>query len=956
MRKLLLLSLLMVSVCGYARQISEDEAAAIATEFLNSTTVRQTPAKTAVHRAKAPNATEAETAPFYVFNADNSQGFVIVSADDRAQRILGYSDKGTFDFNNLPPQLNAMLENYGEQIKNIPANTPTHASWKAPMHASEEGGVLLETAEWGQDYPYNLQTPVINGIQCPTGCVPTAMAIMMQYYNWPQQGNGKHTNAYNADLFFDFDNYFPDWSKMPAVVTDEINDEQKTEISKLMLAAGIGIDVMYNYAESGADCTFVENVLSSRFNFAPARTLYKKYMTDDDWERTIVNELDNERIILYRGDGGEKTDGHMFIIDGYSPDNLYHVNWGWDGDMNCYVNIGNITVGNADFSKGHMMVIGIEPNITDVRYSSFMVNDGVGRFDYLTNGGFNFSSDHIETGVPFQAVYPIVYGNPDNLGFVTLALINESDEIVEIISPYGEDLEGRHHDGALGNEGVYLYECGDYKLNKNGYIYCAPQLVVKSEIKPGYKLQLVGRDTPDSKWEFIAPSNLISTTVELDKPLRSEWVDINIEYDEDYMELRPVYVFNTTKKGLKDATCRLELIYGGGGKIVWDKSSTLQYRPIYDDGCTVSIAQTLDEDVNYFAKVEYIPEKMVFSQNVITDNQIIIDGIVYEIDADGLNSSEPNTSAKIIGFTEDCPNNVTLASDVEIAGKQYPVKYVTTGAFAGNKNIEHLNILSDYYFLSGALSHMSGLKSITVNDNKSLDGFRFILHKSNKLNHLYEIGVGQNSAYVHIPNEWLNQLVFAEWSKYGVSPDWYIEDPLIYIFDRVCVTESDNPPHFFVPGQSVNFNSEGLKKVEITEMWLYAINKSMGIVKITPQVPQVAIDRVLINGEEIKGENGLYYYNSNGLAPEVKVDYTVNNQQAMSTVYNSDFNATLPDEAFSGITEIKIDVDASVSVYNLQGILLKENVDSKTLSSLPTATYIVRQGEKAQKIVVNSHK
>lgn len=792
------------------------------------------------------------------------------------------------------------------------------------------------------------------------------MAIMMQYYKWPQKGNGKHANTFNADLFFDFDNYFPDWSKMPTFVTDEINDEQKAEISKLMLAAGIGIDVMYNYAGSGADVTFVENVLSSRFNFAPAKTLYKNYISDDEWNRTIRNELDNGRIILYRGASDDNTSDHLFIIDGYSINNLYHVNWGWNGDMNCYVDISNIVVGSYDFSKQHTMVIGIEPNITDIRYSSFMVNDGVGRFDYLTNGGFNFSSDHIETGIPFQAVYPIVYGNPDGLGLVTIALINESNEIVEIISPYGADLANKNHEGWLGCESVYLFECGSYKLNKNGYIYCAPQLVVKSKIKPGYKLQLVGRDTSDSKWEFIAPSNRISTTVELDKPLRSEWIDINFEYDEDYIDLRPIGFFNTAGKGLKDAVCRWELIYGGG-KIVWDKSSTLQ--PSSDDGCTVSIAQTLDEDVNYFAKVEYIPESNVYSKNDITDSQTIVGGIVYEIDADGLNWSEANTSAKIVGYTDDCPDCVTLADNVKIAGKQYSVKYVTTGAFAGNKNIKHLNILSDYYFLDGALSYMSGLKSITINDNESPEGGRFLLHKSNEIDNLYERAIGQDFQ----PNEWLNQLVFSEWLKYGVSPDWYIENPRIYIFESlVGAQESDSPQHFFIPGQPANVNLQTQKKVKITEMWSYAINKASGMVRIIPLIPNVEIDKVTINGERLQSENGIYFYNSSGKAPEVKIDYIVNNQQQMTTVYDAAFNATIPDSEISTLGASDISAD-NMRVEGLAGQIVISNSsgreitvsdmlgkiifhttasDDITYVSVNSGIYIVRVGVKSFKVFV----
>lgn len=53
MRKLLLLLLILVSVIAEARKISESEAATIASEFLNSAAVKQTPANAKVRRAKA---------------------------------------------------------------------------------------------------------------------------------------------------------------------------------------------------------------------------------------------------------------------------------------------------------------------------------------------------------------------------------------------------------------------------------------------------------------------------------------------------------------------------------------------------------------------------------------------------------------------------------------------------------------------------------------------------------------------------------------------------------------------------------------------------------------------------------------------------------------------------------------------------------------------------------------
>jgi hypothetical protein len=48
---------------------------------------------------------------YYVFNI-GEEGFVIVSGDDKARPVLGYSLKGNFDVNNLPPAFAEWLDGY----------------------------------------------------------------------------------------------------------------------------------------------------------------------------------------------------------------------------------------------------------------------------------------------------------------------------------------------------------------------------------------------------------------------------------------------------------------------------------------------------------------------------------------------------------------------------------------------------------------------------------------------------------------------------------------------------------------------------------------------------------------------------------------------------------------------------------------------------------------------------
>lgn len=273
MRRFSLLLLICLTAAAHARQITPDEAASIASEFLNlSPSIQKAGKRVNVRRAQAKDAPQSieENQPYYVFNATDDKGFVIISGDDRAKKILGYSDKGNFDMDNMPPQLAAMLEQYAEQIPKLSGDTPD-PSWSAParrVSASDEG-VLLETANWGQGYPYNAQCPIIDGVQCPTGCVATAMAIVMKYHNWPEQGRGKYdpfqdyyiylpqdhpslyvvgNTKFDPVIEFNFEGYDFGWDDIPT----DVNGIANGNLSSNMLAIGRSVGMIYTQKESGA--------------------------------------------------------------------------------------------------------------------------------------------------------------------------------------------------------------------------------------------------------------------------------------------------------------------------------------------------------------------------------------------------------------------------------------------------------------------------------------------------------------------------------------------------------------------------------------------------------------------------------------------------------------------------------------------------------------------------------
>lgn len=461
----------MVSLCAYARHISEDEAAAIATEFLNSTTVRQTPTKTAVHRAKAPNATEAGTAPFYVFNADNSQGFVIVSADDRAQRILGYSDKGTFDFTNLPPQLEAILDSCEMNLAHLP-EIP-HASWKAQSYAvtSVDDGIVLKTADWGQGYPYNLCTPEVDGQHCPTGCVATAMAIVMKYNKWPGQARGgiQKWTSNATEMSLEFDEFSFDFDNMPGnYAAGEFSDAQAMEVSRLMQAAGASVKTEYGIDASGANNWPIGHCMFENFSYSPdAQYIQMTNFSEDEWMNIIKEQIGENHLVVLTGVNYNTNVGHAFVCDGYDSEDFLHINWGWDGVNNGYFE--PFLLGGFNWNIG--MATNLYPDAVaePTEYSPHFI-DATGNISRTYK-----SVENVRQNEPFNVHLATVHlAGSKPTGHFSVALTDASGKLIEIWN----------------YESIYPV----YVIDQNwgsAPEYKIENIIFKSEILPDYRLQIV---------------------------------------------------------------------------------------------------------------------------------------------------------------------------------------------------------------------------------------------------------------------------------------------------------------------------------------------------------------------------------------------------------------------------------------------------------------------------------
>ena len=196
---------------------------------------------------------------FYVFNVGN-EGFVMVSADDVFRPIVGYSDEGSFDAQNINRELAYMLGRLIDGRSGKLTGTPdpaVAAEWNLVTNngtlISRNGGrpsTYLVQTKWDQGSPYNLYCPQNAsgpGGRCYAGCVATAMSQMMKYWNHPTKGQGSHSyNCYPyGQQTANFGNETYDWDNMPVSITNNSPQEQIEAVAKLMYHCGVSVDMMY---------------------------------------------------------------------------------------------------------------------------------------------------------------------------------------------------------------------------------------------------------------------------------------------------------------------------------------------------------------------------------------------------------------------------------------------------------------------------------------------------------------------------------------------------------------------------------------------------------------------------------------------------------------------------------------------------------------------------------------
>ena len=412
MRRILLAICIQLSVLSLlAADITPQEALDIANAFIQKdktaqVKIRKTSPGTRVTPSiahKVPSRVAANKDNVYIINLGDNQGFVVVSGETgTTANILGYCDHGSFDIDNAPVQFLDLMNEYSagiDNLRNVPSSVRSQMA--APLQAnypSYIGDIVvgpLLTTTWNQTGPYNGQCPSDeNNNRCYTGCVPTAVAQVMNYWKWPKVSKDSIYGLRPDSTYgmIDFSGHTYDWDNMLdyygwSSVTDSFisyNQTQADAVALLMADIGKAMRTMY-CQENGSPTYFEYNALVRNFGYELGIEVVRGDRAADV-KNALKAELDEKRPVLYSGYPAE-GDGHALVCDGYTENNYFHFNYGWGGQTDGFYRLSAIPsyINNVVIWTNFRPYDAVEKVIDGIKYG-LLPNGNADILEYVGGG------------------------------------------------------------------------------------------------------------------------------------------------------------------------------------------------------------------------------------------------------------------------------------------------------------------------------------------------------------------------------------------------------------------------------------------------------------------------------------------------------------------------------------------------------------------------------------------
>jgi len=301
--------------------------------------------------------------------------------------------------------------------------------------AMSQGGPLTTTS-WHQHSPYNLYCPEGSDGQTVVGCVATATAQVMAYWQWPATGLGSLGYLWDGDgsceeypptgpayLTADFSDAY-DWANIVDNCDGGCTAAQQAALAELCYEVGVAEQMDYGSCGSAAYTGTAAQILPQYFKYSTdAQVVNRINYTQQEWFDAIKTEIDAGRVIQYR------INLHSIVCDGYRDDYgslEYHMNYGWNDSHNAWYVLDNLFCSWVDGEicpwDEEYMIVGIHPQLDPVlSYAGELVDDAV------TGDG----NGHANAGESVQLFISVANNGHDATN--TVATVTSTDPYVTVV-------------------------------------------------------------------------------------------------------------------------------------------------------------------------------------------------------------------------------------------------------------------------------------------------------------------------------------------------------------------------------------------------------------------------------------------------------------------------------------------------------------------------------------------
>lgn len=652
--------LVTIPVLASAAPVNRQQAQQTALQFMNEKGMKSQTAEMA-YRAPRRGQTAEENAYYYVFNASDNGGFVIVSGDDRTEEVLGYAYEGSFDEAALPAHIKSFLQTYADEIQHLDDTNVTESQRAPRREARQDYDIIapLVTCHWDQGSPYSDLCPQ----KYPTGCAATSAAQVMYHHKWPAATTAEipsyRTSTRRLYLPAIPDSTVINWEAMTDTYSRSSNAESRRAVAELMLYVGQSIKMDYDFMGSGAMSCDMGPAYNKYFDYQVtylSRENYTLYAFED----SIYNQLADNCPVVFNGysTGG----GHSFVIDGYDGDHYFHVNWGWGGT-----------------SDGNFLLSVLNPyNTSSIGASS-------------SEDGFSYGQDVLFLKPGYQTPVDPQYFKMSLIGVTDKGVLVEYYSLISGSNTFVHGLADLAEDGSISPLANTLK-----KENISQYYGEEDKEIRVSGLAEGlHRLVPIYRLASDSVWTYATyPYAEVNVGADGSLDFNTVWNKMEtVDYiyesnlfinkdqsfsvcfynnsDQEYYG--PIYFFSNRGEG-KSASG--SAAHYEGYTILPHDSLRISYtfRPNSGGKWTLSFASDL------YGKC-IMGSDTVF----INSGDASVDGVRYKLDPD-------NHEAKVVNGSEEYEGDILIPDTIEYNSLRYAVTKLDKNAFNGCTGIKSVSL------------------------------------------------------------------------------------------------------------------------------------------------------------------------------------------------------------------------------------------------------------------------